>query len=62
MSCWRSTVSAAALLSLVASVRGQVNGNDILRYVDQLIGTDNGGNVFAGATLRKYPVLSPLLE
>ena len=24
---------------------------DPLKYVDQLIGTDNGGNVFAGATL-----------
>jgi putative alpha-1,2-mannosidase len=24
---------------------------DVLQYVDQLIGTDNGGNVFAGATL-----------
>jgi putative alpha-1,2-mannosidase len=24
---------------------------DVLEYVDQLIGTDNGGNVFAGATL-----------
>lgn len=27
------------------------HGNDILDYVDPLIGTQKGGNVFAGATL-----------
>ena len=40
------------LLLLVAQSRGQQNSDDVLSYVDPLIGTDNGGNVFAGATLR----------
>lgn len=52
--------SDARLLSLfhlaIAVCLAQSSGfssDDVLSYVDPLIGTDNGGNVFAGATLRK---------
>ena len=36
-----------ASTSLVAAA----NNSDVLQYVDPLIGSNNGGNVFAGATL-----------
>ena len=41
------------LLSLAFSTYLLANGvrSDVLQYVNQLIGTNNGGNVFAGATL-----------
>ncbi|TVY16852.1 putative secreted glycosidase, partial [Lachnellula arida] len=38
------------LLHLVASQNSTNSTVDVLTLVDQLIGTDNGGNVFAGAT------------
>jgi putative alpha-1,2-mannosidase len=34
-----------------ATAAANTSGFDPLKYVDQLIGTNNGGNVFAGATL-----------
>ena len=50
----QNAVLETLFLGLVAvNTRAQSNGTDVLSYVDQLIGTDNGGNVFAGATLRK---------
>lgn len=39
------------LSSIPTLVLGQNATFDPLQYVDQLIGTANGGNVFAGATL-----------
>ena len=39
------------LSSIPSLVLGQNATFDPLQYVDQLIGTSNGGNVFAGATL-----------
>jgi putative alpha-1,2-mannosidase len=43
-----------ARLACLLQVTGATQNSstfDVLQYVDQLIGTDNGGNVFAGATL-----------
>lgn len=40
------------VLGLPITVAGQPNiAFDVLRNIDPLIGSDNGGNVFAGATL-----------
>ncbi|SZF05428.1 unnamed protein product [Blumeria hordei] len=39
------------LLHICLVVGANAQSNDILGYVDQLIGSSNGGNVFAGATL-----------
>lgn len=41
---------ASSLLLLASHASGQ-SGSDILPFVDPLIGTANGGHVFAGATL-----------
>ena len=45
-SSWRGLL----LLTLITFGQAQ-SGSNILRYVDPLIGTANGGHVFAGATL-----------
>lgn len=46
---------ALALLASFSTADAQVVNvtADGFKYINQLIGTDNGGNVFAGATLRK---------
>jgi len=43
-------LASLSLLSLVSSVGAQ-SGSNILSFVDPLIGTVNGGHVFAGASL-----------
>ncbi|KAL9052964.1 MAG: hypothetical protein Q9162_005082 [Coniocarpon cinnabarinum] len=48
----RAAIQAIVAAWFVSQVCAQGNVTDVLSYVDQLIGTDNGGNVFAGATLR----------
>jgi putative alpha-1,2-mannosidase len=40
-----------AVNSIITVGAAETSGFDPLQYVDQLIGTNNGGNVFAGATL-----------
>ena len=42
-------MQASLLLQVVATQNSSTF--DVFKYVNQLIGTDNGGNVFAGATL-----------
>jgi predicted alpha-1,2-mannosidase len=37
--------------SQAALLKGSANDSDVLRYVDPLIGSNGGGNVFSGATL-----------
>ena len=43
-----------------AASSGQDEGApfDVFQYIDQLIGTDNMGNVFAGATLRRLETIA----
>ena len=43
-------LSGLLVLTLPILTRAQ-SGSNILQYVDPLIGTANGGHVFAGATL-----------
>lgn len=38
-------------LALLPIAEGYTNHSDVLSYVDPLIGSQKGGNVFAGATL-----------
>jgi len=38
-----------------------IRGNDILKYVDPLIGSTNGGHVFAGAVSQSTSSDSPLV-
>lgn len=47
---WRAPIAGVVSLLLVSQASGQT-GSDILPFVDPLIGTANGGHVFAGATL-----------
>ena len=46
----RAALASAVFTLLSSQVSGQ-SGSDILGFVDPLIGTANGGHVFAGATL-----------
>lgn len=46
----RAGLTSATSILLATLVAGQ-SGSDILQFVDPLIGTANGGHVFAGATL-----------
>lgn len=49
---WLLTISYLFLSLLVVSNRAQkASSADVLQFVDQLIGSNNGGNVFAGASL-----------
>lgn len=47
----RSAGCTSLVSLLLASQSLAQSGSDILRFVDPLIGTANGGHVFAGATL-----------
>lgn len=40
-----------AILSLAGRVSKRAGDFDVLDWIDPLVGTRNGGNVFAGATL-----------
>lgn len=41
-----------AMLQLLQALLGLAQGQgDVFKYIDPLIGSSNGGNVFAGATL-----------
>ena len=46
-----TAASCALALALAAQKATAQSGSDILEFVDPLIGTANGGHVFAGATL-----------
>ena len=49
---WFPTVTSLFLICLVTFAGAQnASSQDPLKYVDQLIGSNNGGNVFAGASL-----------
>ncbi|KAL3419273.1 glycosyl hydrolase family 92 [Phlyctema vagabunda] len=47
----RHTISLAGFVLLVAAQNNTNSTYDVLDYVDQLIGSSNGGNIFPGATL-----------
>ncbi|KAI0142900.1 glycoside hydrolase family 92 protein [Xylariaceae sp. FL1272] len=49
------------LLGLTDTIAGKSTGDDVLRYVDPLIGTVNGGHVFPGATL-PYGMAKPVAD
>ncbi|USP76580.1 glycoside hydrolase family 92 protein [Curvularia clavata] len=46
-----SILTQIAAVSAARLHQRQSNGTDVLKFIDPLIGTQNGGNVFAGATL-----------
>jgi hypothetical protein len=49
---WAPLLGYAQVVLDSAPAIDTVRGNDILKYVDPLIGSTNGGHVFAGAVSR----------